>query len=90
LLSQWGYFRSFGTPSQVLLELSFDTNSMMEMNDLGIKSLNIPPLIVKIKDDNNNIWMNKNSLLITKTPTVIKREGNKRYYKYQITSFYSG
>lgn len=90
LLSQWGYFRSFGTPSQVLLELSFDSNSMMEMNELGIKSLNIPPLIIKIKDDNNNIWMNKNSLLITKTPSIIKKENGTTYYKYQITSFYSG
>jgi hypothetical protein len=63
---------------------------MMEMNELGIKSLNIPPLIIKIKDDNNNIWMNKNSLLITKTPSIIKKENGTTYYKYQITSFYSG
>jgi hypothetical protein len=63
---------------------------MVEMNDLGIKSLTIPPLLIKMKDDNNNIWMNKNSLLITKTPEIIKKDGNTYYYKYQITSFYSG
>lgn len=99
LLSQYGYTKTFGIPSQCILKLDFTDEQMYELNELNIDVIFVPPLVLKIQDDNGNIWLNKNSLLIMKTPekfqyqTKIMDENNntktvtKDFYKYKITSF---
>lgn len=84
LLSQYGYKKNFGIPSQVNLSLTFDEKSMIELNYLEIENFIIPPLILKIIDGNNNIWLNKNSILVTRTMELFGIDNE--YYKYRMSS----
>lgn len=84
LLSQYGYKKNFGIPSQVNLSLKFDEKSMIQLNLLEIENFIIPPLILKVVDTNNNSWLNKNSILVTRT--MEKFGKNNEYYKYRMSS----
>jgi len=50
LLSQYGYKKNFGIPSQVNLNLKFDSKSMIQLNMLEIENFIIPPLILRVID----------------------------------------
>lgn len=84
LLSQYGYKKNFGIPSQVNLNLKFDSKSMIQLNMLEIENFIIPPLILRVIDQNNNIWLNKNSILVTRT--MDKFGKNNEYYSYRMAS----
>lgn len=93
LLSQYGYRKSFGIPSQTQLKLTLDENSMYEFNELDLASFTIPQLSLLVSDDNNHLWTNKNSILVTKTPqTFTKRvkisgqDVTRTYNKYSLVS----
>jgi len=66
------------------LSLKFDEKSMIQLNLLEIENFIIPPLILKVVDTNNNSWLNKNSILVTRT--MEKFGKNKEYYKYRMSS----
>ncbi len=84
LLSQYGYKKSFGIPSQVNLSLFFDEKTMVQFNHLELENFIIPPLVLKVIDNNGNTWLNKNSILVTRT---VERFGeNKEFYKYRMSS----
>ena len=93
LLSQYGYRKSFGIPSQTQLKLTLDENSMYEFNELELASFTIPQLSLLVSDDNNHLWTNKNSILVTKTPQTftkkVKISGQdvtRTYNKYSLVS----
>jgi len=66
------------------LSLKFDEKSMIHLNLLEIENFLIPPLILKVVDTNNNSWLNKNSILVTRT--MEKFGKNNEYYKYRMSS----
>lgn len=93
LLSQYGYRKSFGIPSQTQLKLQLDENSMYEFNELELASFTIPQLSLLVSDDNNHLWLNKNSILVTRTPQTftkkVKINGQdvvRTYNKYSMVS----
>jgi len=57
---------------------------MIQLNLLEIENFIIPPLILKVVDTNNNSWLNKNSILVTRT--MEKFGKSKEYYKYRMSS----
>ncbi len=84
LLSQYGYKKSFGVPSQVNLSLFFDEKTMIQFNRLEMENFVIPPLILKIIDTNGNTWLNKNSILVTRTVEKFGIHGE--FFRYRMSS----
>ncbi len=96
LLRQFGYNRRISVPSHTTIKLSIqeDQDLYLQIQDIFNKhntdGLRFPPLFFKFSDNDQNIWTNRNSILIVKQLLTeeekVQLETPGLEYKFKIIS----